>query len=87
MERECDFGVANVAWQTESGLLCAYYKLNSTSGPVAGSSLTVQIVGVGGNLTASNFELLIPGGGEGIFTQGCTAQYGVAAPVVGLLFR
>jgi hypothetical protein len=46
-----------------------------TSGPVAGKKMVVQATNTGGDLGENHFDLLIPGGGVGIF-NGCPAQYG-----------
>ncbi len=74
------YAAAAIAGSSESGWLCACYKLTFNSGTVSGKQMVVQVTNTGGDLSSNQFDLLIPGGGEGIFTQGCTAQWGVAAP-------
>jgi hypothetical protein len=49
--------------------------LTFTSGPVNGKKMIVQVTTTGSDLAGDQFNLLIPGGGEGS-TQGCTKQYG-----------
>lgn len=74
------YATASIAGQTEANNACACYALQFTSGPVSGKTMVVQVVGASPGPSGSNFGLLIPGGGTGIFTQGCTAQWGVASP-------
>jgi hypothetical protein len=49
---------------------------NSPAKPaVAGMQMIVQVINIGG-LETGQFDLLIPGGGVGAMTAGCTAQWG-----------
>ncbi|KAG8736581.1 hypothetical protein FRC10_009154 [Ceratobasidium sp. 414] len=72
------YGFAAVKLQggTESTWCCQCYQLTFTSGPVAGKQMIVQATNTGGDLGNNHFDLMIPGGGMGAFTQGCAAQYG-----------
>ncbi|KAK7460431.1 Endoglucanase 5A [Stygiomarasmius scandens] len=70
------FAAVSIAGSSESAWCCACYELTFTDGPVAGKKLTVQATNTGGDLGSNQFDLLIPGGGVGIFTQGCPAQFG-----------
>jgi hypothetical protein len=42
---------------------------------IAGKQMIVQVINIGG-LQTGQFDLLIPGGGVGAMTAGCTAQWG-----------
>jgi hypothetical protein len=57
---------------TAADLKCS---LTFTSGPVTGKRMIVQVTTTGNDLGSDQFNLAIPGGGEGS-TQGCTKQYG-----------
>ncbi|KAG9085410.1 hypothetical protein FRC06_003627 [Ceratobasidium sp. 370] len=72
------YGFAAVKLQggSESTWCCQCYQLTFTSGPVAGKQMIVQTTNTGGDLGNNHFDLMIPGGGMGAFTQGCAAQYG-----------
>ncbi|KAK5625132.1 hypothetical protein RRF57_000848 [Xylaria bambusicola] len=54
-------------------------RLEFTSGPVAGKKMIVQSTNTGGDLGNNHFDILMPGGGVGLF-DGCTAQFGQALP-------
>jgi hypothetical protein len=64
----------------ERELCCTCIELTFTSGPVNGKRMVVQVtglgLGLGGDLNANHFDLQIPGGGVGIFTQGVQNQFG-----------
>lgn len=49
--------------------------LTFTSGPVAGKTMIVQSTNTGGDLGSNHFDILMPGGGVGLF-DGCTPQFG-----------
>ncbi|THU84955.1 glycoside hydrolase family 45 protein [Dendrothele bispora CBS 962.96] len=70
------FAAVSIAGSNEAAWCCSCYELTFTSGPVAGKKMTVQATNTGGDLGSNQFDLLIPGGGVGIFTQGCPAQFG-----------
>jgi hypothetical protein len=54
---------------------------NGNSGPndgaakLKGQQMVVQVINIGG-IQANQFDLLVPGGGVGAMTAGCTAQWG-----------
>ncbi|ELU42759.1 glycosyl hydrolase family 45 domain-containing protein [Rhizoctonia solani AG-1 IA] len=77
------YGFAAVKLQggAESTWCCQCYELTFTSGPVSGKKMIVQTTNTGGDLGNNHFDLMIPGGGVGIFGQGCASQYG--APSTG----
>ncbi|ENN80432.1 endoglucanase-like [Dendroctonus ponderosae] len=45
---------------------------------LSGKTFVVQNVNTGGDLGANQFDIQIPGGGVGIFTRGCSTQWGAA---------
>lgn len=69
------FAAVHISGGTESTWCCQCYQLTFTSGPASGKSLVVQATNTGGDLNTNQFDLLIPGGGVGIF-NGCANQYG-----------
>ncbi|KAK1224965.1 hypothetical protein PQX77_012114 [Marasmius sp. AFHP31] len=70
------FAAVRLSGQTESSWCCACYELTFTSGPVSGKKMIVQATNTGGDLGNNHFDILMPGGGVGAFTQGCPAQFG-----------
>lgn len=54
-------------------------RITFTSGPVSGKTMVVQSTNTGGDLGSNHFDLMMPGGGVGLF-DGCTRQYGQALP-------
>lgn len=48
---------------------------NPGAAAIKGKQMIVQVINIGG-LAADQFDLLIPGGGVGAMTNGCTAQWG-----------
>lgn len=68
------FAAANLTGKAESDTSCACYALQFTSGPVIGKTFVAQVVNLGGDLGENHFDLLIPGGGVGIF-NGCQSQW------------
>jgi hypothetical protein len=69
------FAAVDIAGGTESTWCCQCYQLTFTSGPASGKTLIVQATNTGGDLGNNQFDLLIPGGGLGLF-NGCVNQYG-----------
>jgi hypothetical protein len=57
---------------TVANLTCS---LTFTSGPVTGKKMIIQVTTTGNDLGSDQFNIAIPGGGEGS-THGCTKQYG-----------
>lgn len=53
-------------------------RLTFTSEAAQGQTLVVQVTNIGYDVGATQFDLALPGGGVGIFPQGCRNQYGVA---------
>ncbi|KAK7952243.1 endoglucanase type K [Apiospora aurea] len=73
------YGFAATAIAAESATCCACFKITFTSGPVSGKTMVVQSTNTGGDLGSNQFDLMMPGGGVGLF-DGCTRQYGQALP-------
>lgn len=69
------FAAANIAGSSESSWCCQCYQLTFTSGPATGKVMVVQVTNTGGDLGNNHFDILMPGGGVGLF-NGCNAQYG-----------
>lgn len=70
------FAAVKLSGSTESQWCCECYELTFTSGPVTGKKFVIQATNTGGDLGNNHFDLLIPGGGVGAFTNGCPAQFG-----------
>ncbi|KAI0134192.1 beta-1,4-endoglucanase [Xylariales sp. AK1849] len=73
------FAATSISGGTESSWCCACYKLTFTSGAVSGKTMVVQSTNTGGDLGSNQFDILIPGGGVGLF-DGCKAEYGSSLP-------
>ncbi|KAI4595903.1 hypothetical protein KJ359_006542 [Pestalotiopsis sp. 9143b] len=73
------FAATAISGGSESSWCCACYKLTFTSGAVSGKTMIVQSTNTGGDLGSNQFDILIPGGGVGIF-DGCTSEFGSALP-------
>lgn len=69
------FAAVSIAGSSEAQWCCECYELTFTSGPVSGKKMVVQATNTGGDLGENHFDLLMPGGGVGIF-NGCPAQFG-----------
>jgi hypothetical protein len=69
------FAAASLVGKSESDISCACYELKFTSGPVTGQTFVAQVVNAGGDVGSNFFNLLIPGGGVGLF-NGCQSQWG-----------
>ncbi|KAI1840614.1 hypothetical protein JX265_004530 [Neoarthrinium moseri] len=73
------FAATAISGGSESSWCCACYKLTFTSGPVAGKTMVVQSTNTGGDLGSNQFDILMPGGGVGLF-DGCKAEFGTSLP-------
>lgn len=60
-------------------LLTVSCRLTFTSGTVAGKTMVVQSTNTGGDLGSNQFDILMPGGGVGIF-DGCKVEFGTSLP-------
>ena len=70
------FAAASLVGGSEDSTCCTCMKLTFTSGPVSGNQMIVQVTNTGSDLSSNHFDIAIPGGGFGIFTQGCPGQFG-----------
>ncbi|KAG8736580.1 hypothetical protein FRC10_009153 [Ceratobasidium sp. 414] len=70
------FAAVTIQGGSESSWCCQCYQLTFTSGPVAGKQMIVQATSTAAELGNNYFDIMIPGGGTGLYTQGCVAQYG-----------
>ncbi|KPM37745.1 putative endoglucanase type K [Neonectria ditissima] len=73
------FAATAIDGGSESSWCCACYALTFTSGAAKGKKMVVQSTNTGGDLGSNHFDLLIPGGGVGIF-DGCSSEFGSALP-------
>lgn len=69
------FAAASIAGSGEAQSCCSCMLLTFMNGPAAGKQMVTQITNTGGDLGANHFDIAIPGGGVGIFTQGCQNQW------------
>jgi len=69
------FAAAHLSGKSESDWCCACYELKFTDGAANGKTFVVQVTNTGGDLGENHFDLMIPGGGVGLF-NGCTGQWG-----------
>jgi hypothetical protein len=69
------FAAVSISGGSESAWCCQCYELTFTSGPASGKTMVVQATNTGGDLGSNHFDILMPGGGVGLF-NGCNAQYG-----------
>ncbi|KAJ9156486.1 Carbohydrate-binding module family 1 protein [Pleurostoma richardsiae] len=69
------YAATAISGQSESDWCCACYAVTLTSGKAKGKIMLIQSVNTGGDLSDNQFDLQIPGGGEGIF-DGCTSEFG-----------
>nr|ADU33346.1 endo-beta-1,4-glucanase [Leptinotarsa decemlineata] len=56
---------------------CCMCVLLSFKDQLAGKQMLVQLTNTGSDLGQNHFDIAIPGGGVGIFTLGCSTQWGV----------
>lgn len=87
------YGYAAVHTNDMSGGCGRCYQIDFTGGsahgnaascaPLKGKTMIVQTVNVGSDVSAGQFDLLIPGGGVGINANTCPAQWGANANDLG----
>ena len=83
---------SNAAWAVNENLAygtaatqipdscCKCYQLTFKNTAIAGKKMIVQATNTGGDLLTNHFDILLPGGGVGLF-NGCSSQWG--APLDG----
>ncbi|XP_018561265.1 endoglucanase-like [Anoplophora glabripennis] len=59
----------------DTKMCCACLRLVFQGG-LSGKQMVVQITNTGGDLGSNHFDISMPGGGVGIFTKGCSSQWG-----------
>ncbi|KAF3076039.1 hypothetical protein CFAM422_000965 [Trichoderma lentiforme] len=69
------FAAAKLAGKSEQDWCCACYELTFTSTSITGKQMIIQVTNTGSDLENNHFDLAIPGGGVGIFPQGCQSQF------------
>lgn len=67
----------NLASADKKGL--TLQRLTFTSGTALGKTMVVQSTNTGSDISNNQFDILIPGGGVGIY-DGCKIQYGTSLP-------
>nr|BAF57445.1 putative glycosyl hydrolase family45 [uncultured symbiotic protist of Mastotermes darwiniensis] len=67
-------GTAAATVASESTICCGCFELTFTSGQPQGKKMLVQVTNTGSDVGNGQFDLLIPGGGVGIF-DGCSKQF------------
>jgi len=74
------FAAAAFSGQGLPQYCCTCYNLTFTSGPITGKHMIVQVTNTGSDVGGTQFDIMIPGGGVGIY-NGCQSQWG--APSTG----
>ncbi|KAG5878791.1 hypothetical protein JTB14_026055 [Gonioctena quinquepunctata] len=57
---------------------CCICLLLSFQGKLLGKKMLVQITNTGSPLAVNQFDIAIPGGGVGLYTLGCSSQWGIS---------
>lgn len=69
------FAAAKLAGKSERDWCCACYELTFTTTELRGKKMIVQATSTGGDLEQNHFDIAMPGGGVGYYTQGCAKQF------------
>lgn len=69
------FAAASIVGYGESQECCTCMLLSFNSGAASGKQMVVQLTNTGSDLSTNQFDIAIPGGGVGIFTEGCSSQW------------
>ncbi|KAF5103374.1 hypothetical protein D0Z03_000223 [Geotrichum reessii] len=69
------FVAASMAGYGESNMCCTCVLLTFNEGPAAGKQMVAQITNTGSDLGTNHFDIAMPGGGFGIFADGCPKQW------------
>ncbi|KAE9975964.1 hypothetical protein EG328_002890 [Venturia inaequalis] len=71
------FAAVKIGWKTQWDTCCSCYHLTFTSSAIAGKQMIVQATNAGNDLIDNQFDIMIPGGGVGIFgNHACERQWG-----------
>ncbi|XP_050500060.1 endoglucanase [Diabrotica virgifera virgifera] len=68
------FGAASFSNGVDVSLCCACFLL-SFKDQISNKKMIVQVTNTGSDLSHNHFDIALPGGGVGIFTQGCHDQW------------
>ncbi|QDS75814.1 hypothetical protein FKW77_000327 [Venturia effusa] len=71
------FAAVKIGWKNQWDTCCSCYHLTFTSTAIAGKTMIVQATNTGTDLIENQFDIMIPGGGVGIFgNHACERQWG-----------
>ncbi|XP_060522846.1 endoglucanase-like isoform X2 [Cylas formicarius] len=68
------FAAASFTGGADVNLCCACFLLTFQD-QIQGKQMVLQVTNTGGDLGQNQFDIALPGGGVGIFTQGCQSQW------------
>ncbi|KAF5102768.1 hypothetical protein D0Z00_000260 [Geotrichum galactomycetum] len=69
------FVAASMVGYSESNMCCTCVLLSFNDGAIAGKQMVAQVTNTGSDLSSNHFDIAMPGGGFGIFSQGCPNQW------------
>ncbi|KAJ8950370.1 hypothetical protein NQ314_007909 [Rhamnusium bicolor] len=69
------FAAGSFSGGVDNNYCCSCFSITFQGG-LSGKRMVVQVTNTGGDLGSNQFDLAIPGGGVGIFTDGCSSQWG-----------
>lgn len=69
------FIAASIVGGDVSTMCCSCVLMTFNDGTAAGKQMVAQITNTGDDLTDNHFDIAIPGGGVGYYTDGCTSQW------------
>ncbi len=68
------FAAVSLSGGSDDSMCCSCYLLTFTSTELSGKQMVVQATNTGSDLSSNQFDLAIPGGGQGIYS-GCNSQW------------
>ncbi|XP_060522949.1 endoglucanase-like [Cylas formicarius] len=68
------FAAASFTGGADVNFCCSCFLL-TFQGQLQGKQMVLQVTNTGGDLGQNQFDIALPGGGVGIFTQGCVSQW------------
>ncbi|KAF5093029.1 hypothetical protein D0Z00_004281 [Geotrichum galactomycetum] len=69
------FVAASMIGYGESQMCCTCVLMTFNDGPAAGKQMVAQVTNTGTDLSSNHFDIAMPGGGFGIFANGCPTQW------------
>jgi hypothetical protein len=69
------FVAASMIGYGEAQMCCTCVLMTFNEGPAAGKQMVAQITNTGSDLSSNHFDIAMPGGGFGIFANGCPTQW------------